>query len=358
MKYVVYDFLQVAGGAERVTLALAKALSGFEVVVARVSPAAGPLLLGFGGRVQSLGGALSQRLGGVLEAVACFAWGAGFLSRAQSVVYSGFYAPLAVHRQRAGRRIYYCHTPPRFAFELQSFYRARYPWFLRPLFDVFTAWLSARYVRAVQAMDVVLANSDNVRRRLDVCCGVQAQVLHPPVDVARFRWLADEGYFLSTARLEPLKRVEVLVQAFLQMPHQRLVVCSGGTELPALVALAAGAPNIQFVGWTTDAALADWMGRARATLYVPMDEDFGMSPVESMAAGKPVIGVAEGGLLETVLDGQTGVLLEPAFGVQAVCAAVESITAERARSMRAACEARAQVFRSEVFEARIKDLVA
>jgi hypothetical protein len=66
MKYVVYDFLQVAGGAERVTLALAKALPGFEVVVARVSPAAGPLLLGFGGRVQSLGGALSQRLGGVL----------------------------------------------------------------------------------------------------------------------------------------------------------------------------------------------------------------------------------------------------------------------------------------------------
>ena len=358
MKYVVYDFLQVAGGAERVTLALAKALPGFEVVVARVSPAAGPLLLGFGGAVRSLGGALSRRLGGALEAIVCFAFGAGFLSRAQTVVYSGFYAPLAVHRQQAGRRIYYCHTPPRFAFELQSFYRARYPWFLRPLFDVFTAWLRARYVRAVQAMDVVLANSDNVRRRLSVCCGVQAQVLHPPVDVARFGWLADEGYFLSTARLEPLKRVDVLVQAFLQMPHQRLVVCSGGADLAALVALAAGAPNIQFLGWTSDAELADWVGRARATLYVPVDEDFGMSPVESMAAGKPVIGVAEGGLLETVLDGQTGVLLSPALGVAAVCAAVESMTAERARAMRAACEARAQLFRSEVFEARIRALVA
>ena len=347
MKYVVYDFLQVAGGAERVTLALAKALPGFEVVVARVSPAAGPLLLGFGGGVRSLGGALSRRLGGVLEAIVCFVVGTRFLSRAQTVVYSGFYAPLAVHRQQAGRRIYYCHSPPRFAFELQSFYRARYPWFLRSLFDV----------RAVQAMDVVLANSDNVRRRLSVCCGVQAQVLHPPVDVARFGWLADEGYFLSTARLEPLKRVDVLVQAFLQMPHQRLVVCSGGADLAPLVALAAGAPNIQFVGWTSDAELADWVGRARATKYVPVDEDFGRSPVESMAAGKPVIGVAEGGLLETVLDGQTGVLLPPALGVAAVCAAVESMTAERARGMRAACEARAQLFRSEVFEARIRALV-
>lgn len=358
MNYVVYDFLQVAGGAERVTLALAKALPGFEVVVARVSPAAEPLLVGFGGVLRTLGGAISRRLGGVLEAIACFAWGSRVLSRAQTVVYSGFYAPLAVHLQVAGRRIYYCHTPPRFAFELQSFYRARYPWFLRPLFDVFTAWLRGRYVRAVQAMDVVLANSDNVRQRLSACCGVRAEVLHPPVDVARFEWLADEGYFLSTARLEPLKRVAVLVQAFLQMPHQRLVVCSGGAELAALLALAAGAPNIQFMGWTSDAELADWMGRARATLYVPMDEDFGMSPVESMAAGKPVIGVAEGGLLETVLDGQTGVLLPPALGVQAVCDAVESMTAERAHSMRAACEARAQVFRSEVFEARIRALVA
>jgi len=357
MKYVVYDFLQVAGGAERVTLALARALPGFEVVVARVSPAAGPLLFGFGAGVRSLGGARSRRLGGVLEAIACFVGRAGFLAHAETVIYSGFYAPLAVHRQQAGRRIYYCHTPPRFAFELQSFYRARYPWFLRPLFDGVTAWLRVRYVRAVQAMDMVLANSDNVRRRLEVCCGVQAQVLHPPVDVARFGWLADEGYFLSTARLEPLKRVEVLVQAFLQMPHQRLVVCSGGAELATLVALAVGAPNIQFVGWTSDAELADWVGRARATLYVPVDEDFGMSPVESMAAGKPVIGVAEGGLLETVLDGQTGVLLSPALGVQAVCAAVESMTAERARAMRAACEARAQVFRSEVFEARIRALV-
>jgi glycosyltransferase involved in cell wall biosynthesis len=126
----------------------------------------------------------------------------------------------------------------------------------------------------------------------------------------------------------------------------------------ALVALAAEAPNIQFVGWTSDAELADWVGRARATLYVPVDEDFGMSPVESMAAGKPGIGVAEGGLLETVLDGQTGVLLSPALGVAALCAAVESMTAERAREMRAACEARAQVFRSEVFEARIRALLA
>lgn len=357
MKFVLYDFLQVAGGAERVTLALARALPGFQVVVARVSPAAEPLLVGFFGVVRTLGGAFSRPLGGVLEAIACFVGAAGFLARAETVIYSGFYAPLAVHWQRGGRRIYYCHTPPRFAFELQSFYRARYPWFLRLLFDVFTAWLRARYVRAVQAMDVVLANSDNVRRRLALCTGVRAQVVYPPVDVKRFRYLADEGYFLSTARLEPLKRVEVLVRAFLQMPHQRLVVCSGGSELQALQALAGDAPNIHFAGWTSDEALAEWMGRARASIYVPMDEDFGMSPVESMAAGKPVIGVAEGGLLETVQDGQTGVLLAPEFDEATLVSAVEAMTADRALQMRPWCEARAQAFSTEVFEAQIKSLV-
>jgi glycosyltransferase involved in cell wall biosynthesis len=193
-------------------------------------------------------------------------------------------------------------------------------------------------------MDVVLANSENVRRRLARDVGVDARVVYPPVDVAGYRWLGDEGYFLSTGRLEPLKRVDRLIAAFSGMPDQRLVVTSGGSELPRLKALAAGAPNIHFTGWLDPAELARWMGEARATLYIPVDEDFGMSPVESMAAGKPVIGVAEGGLLETVVDGETGVLLDPACEVDEVREAVRGMTAARASEMRGAAEARAQDF--------------
>lgn len=104
--------------------------------------------------------------------------------------------------------------------------------------------------------------------------------------------------------------------------------------------------------------MAEWLGRARASLYVPVDEDFGMSPVESMAAGKPVIGVAEGGLLETVVPDETGVLLPPDFDADAVCAAVRAMTRERAQAMRSACEQRAQQFGTAIFLQQMSEILA
>ena len=86
---------------------------------------------------------------------------------------------------------------------------------------------------------------------------------------------------------------------------------SGACERARLEALASGATNIVFLGEVAAQSLVDVLGRCVATIYLPRDEDFGMSPVKSMAAGKPVIGVADGGLLETVVDGETGILLPP-----------------------------------------------
>ena len=109
-----------------------------------------------------------------------------------------------------------------------------------------------------------------------------------------------------------------------------------------------------FAGWTSDAELLDLIGNAIATIYVPMDEDFGMSPVESMAAGKPVIGVAEGGLVETIVEGETGTLLPPGFGPQAIVEAVTALTPQRALEMRAACTARAAQFDEKAFVAGMR----
>lgn len=354
---VLYDFLQVPGGAERVTLVLAGAFAGSQVRVSRVSPSTEGLVQAHSAQVRAVGWRWAQPLGWVLQALLSFRWGRVLPKGAATVVYSGFYAPLAVHGQRMGRRVYYGHTVPRFAYDLRDHFRAQYPWFLRPLFDVFTWGLRGMYRRALLRMDVLVVNSDNVRLRLQRHLGLEAQVVHPPVDVARFAWLADGDYFVSTARLEPLKRVDVLVQAFLRMPHERLVVCSGGSELVRLQTLAAGAANISFTGWTDETQMAEILGRARASLYVPVDEDFGMSPVESMAAGKPVIGVAEGGLLETVVDGETGLLLHPGFDTSDVCAAVQTLTPSRAQAMRQACEARSKRFDTTHFVQRMREVL-
>ena len=145
-------------------------------------------------------------------------------------------------------------------------------------------------------------------------------------------------------RLDPLKRIDLIIQAFLQMPDKQLIVASGGPHLHYLRQLAHQAKNIRFVGWTTEEQWHQLIGQAIATLYIPKSEDFGMSVVESMAAGKPVIGVAEGGLLETILPGKTGILLDPPPNIAAICQAVNTLTPDKALTMRRACQQQAQQF--------------
>ena len=92
-------------------------------------------------------------------------------------------------------------------------------------------------------------------------------------------------------------------------------------------------------------------------IYLPRDEDFGMSPVEAMAAGKPVIGAADGGLLETVVDGVTGVLLPASVSADSLVDAVRRMTADFASAMKGACETRAQAFSSRRFVARMRTII-
>ena len=206
-------------------------------------------------------------------------------------------------------------------------------------------------------MDVIVANSTNVQRRIKHYLGKDAKVVYPPADTQRFSWRGQHGYYLSTARLDRLKRVELVIRAFMQMPTKRLIVASGGSETERLRKIAVGAPNIGFTGWVSDRRLRSLLGGAIATLYVPRDEDFGMSPVESMAAGKPVIAAGSGGLQETVVDGETGTLLPADPSVDDIVEAVEELPPHRALAMRAACEARSQEFSTETFLSRMKAVI-
>lgn len=353
---LLYDFLQTRGGAERVLHCLhahfnAPVCVGYRAreSFSDIFPPDSLIDLGAGSQFTPL--AVARTLRAFTHA------GSAVAARYPIRLYSGSYAPLANLGINSGRSIYYCHTPPRFLYDLRDHYHETFPTWQRPLLALLRNWLQPRYEAAVRGMDVVLANSHNVRKRLQSYLGVDSKVVYPPVDTVQYRWIDEAGYFLSTARLEPLKRVDVLVRAFRRMPDQRLVVTSGGSELVRLRKLAADAPNIHFTGWLSDAALRKWMGEARASIYLPVDEDFGMSPVESMAAGKPVIGVAEGGLLETVLDQETGFLLSPDFGEEEVIGAVRAMTANRALAMRTACERQATRFSTERFLGEIESVL-
>ena len=337
--WVLHDFLQVNGGAERLVLTLAAGLPGFSLGVSGIYSefSATGDLMGLRPKVPSW----TRGLPRVARAIASFAAPAFPIQNSERVVYSGLYAPLAVQHQRAGRKIYYCHTPPRFAFGETDDYLARVAAAFRPALSVAIERYRRAYLSALERMDIVLANSAHVARKL-AGLNIHAEVLYPPVDVDSFKWLGQDGYYLSVGRLEPNKRIDNIVRAFMAMPDKKLIVVSGGSQFGLLSRMTEKAPNISITGWVDDAALAQWIGGAIAVIYVARDEDFGISAVEAMAAGKPVIAADEGGLRESVVDGKTGILIEPT--AEAIAAAVRRLDGSYAQAMRDDCERRAALF--------------
>lgn len=355
---VLYDFLLVRGGAERLTLDLVRGLPGVELCVGYRDPQAFPAAEIADLRCHDLEAATAIPGWRTLKVMRAFAGSdTRFLKDYDWALFSGSNAPLAVRHRPGRRNLYYCHTLPRFVYDLRDYYLDRFPLPLRPALLALMAYVKPRYEASIAAMDTIIANSENVRGRIRRYLGRDAVVVNPPIDTERFRWKQDGDYYLSLARLEDFKRVDLIVEAFRRMPSKQLVIASGGSQAEKLRRLADGLPNIRFTSWLDDQQLADLIGGARATIYIPRDEDFGMSPVESMAAGKPVIGVAEGGLLETVIDGETGLLLPADPTLEHLIEAVEALTPERARSMRGAAQARAEQFSRARFIERMRAVI-
>lgn len=352
---VLHDYFSIMGGGERLALTLAHGL-GAELAFGRWDTGSFPRREADGLMTRDLGlrnwplGLRTVMLAKAFEH-AVKAWPAAAVH-----LYSGVCAPLAARTDQARRRVMYCHTPPRFLFDQRDFFRAQLPPLARPLMDALNQWLEPRYRDAVARMDQVIANSEHVRERIKRYLGVVATVVYPPCDLERFSWRASNGFYLSNARLDPLKRVDRIIAAFLKLPQQQLVVASTGPELNKLKLLAADAPNIRFVGRLSDAEMASYLGECRALIYVPVDEDFGISPIEAMAAGKPVIAARAGGLTETLIDQETALFIDAQAPIDALMVAIEQLDATRAQSMRAACEHRAQQFSRARFLAQMREI--
>jgi len=196
---------------------------------------------------------------------------------------------------------------------------------------------------ATAAMDVLVANSHNVQNRIRRCYGLESTVINPPVETARFSCSdVDDGFFLIVSRLLGYKRIDLAIQA-LSKAGRRLVILGEGPHLSHLREMAG--PGVEFHGRLPDAAMCDFYSRCRA-LILPGEEDFGITPVEAMACGKPVIAFGKGGALETVVDGRTGVFFREQ-NVDALLDAVERCEATAWDSP--AIRAHAETFSRESF---------
>lgn len=202
--------------------------------------------------------------------------------------------------------ISYVHTPMRYAWELEKDYLRRGR-MLAALVGaparVILHYLRLWDVLSAVRVDVFVANSWNVARRIWRAYRRHAKVIYPPVDVERFDPMRDrEDYYVTVTRLVPYKRVDVVVEAFRQLGRP-LVVIGDGPELKRLRKRRPA--NVRFLGWQPEAVVKEYLERAKAFVFAA-EEDFGIAPVEAQAAGTPVIAYGRGGVTESVVPGETG----------------------------------------------------
>ncbi len=255
---------------------------------------------------------------------------------------------------RRSIHVSYCYTPPRFLWGFDSDTACRaMPFYERPLARLARVVLRRLDYRAALRVNLFLACSEVVARRIQLAYGRRAMVVYPPVETERFsgQETRDEGFFLIVSRLNAYKRIDAVIQACNQARLPLLVVGTGPWERKLR---AQAGPTVRITGPLPDGEVDRLMSTCRA-FVLPGEEDFGIAAVEAMAAGKPVLALRRGGAAETVIDGCTGVLYhEPT--PEAFLDAVRRLSASRWDPDIA--RARARQFTRMCFAARIDQSVA
>ena len=307
---VVQDWFLPAGGSERVAVELARLLPDATVYTSFFDQSAwGHAIDPRRVRTWPL-----QRLLGATHRYRSLlplypAWFASLDLRDCDLVVSNSTAfAKAVRTRRGALHVGYIHTPMRYAWDLDRYLAgsslsAASRLAARALAPALRRWDVATSHRP----DVLIASTEAVRARIQSAWHRDAEVIFPPVDVGEIRLSTrDDGYLLVAARMVGYRRIDLAVEAATRLGRD-LVVAGAGPEDRRLHSLAGR--SVRFVGRVDRPILLDLFERCHAYL-VPGEEDFGIAPVEAMAAGKPVIAFRAGGALETVVEGVTGLFFD------------------------------------------------
>lgn len=300
---LVYDWVDDWGGAERVLLALHELFPQASLFTPFFNPRKAKWVQAF----PSVHSSINSRIANIFGHRRL---GSLFPLATESLQFDGFEMVISLSSSFAKGiitppdvfHLCYCLTPPRFIYpqpELQSLVS-------KPLIEYLYRWDQI----AIQRPDEIIAISQTVKRRIEKYYRFSPVVVYPPVDILKFRQPSlppcEKDYWLIVGRLVRYKQLDRIIRIFNTL-KERLLIIGSGPE--ALYLKSISSPNIKFIGEVSDEKLVGYYEYAKAVLFLH-EEDFGLVPVESMAAGTPVIGLNKGGVTETIIPGITGILLD------------------------------------------------
>tara|TARA_Y100000310_G_scaffold339954_1_gene434242 strand:- start:498 stop:1589 length:1092 start_codon:yes stop_codon:yes gene_type:complete len=247
--------------------------------------------------------------------------------------------------------ICYCHTPMRYAWDLKEQYLQQENFFLKPFISIFLKILAYWDKKNTKQVDYFIANSGNVKQRINQYYGREAEVIYPFVDCKKYQILEKkDNFYLIVSRLISAKKIDLAIKAF-NKNGKKLLIIGTGTGEKQLKKLAKS--NITFLGFLEEKEVISYYQHAKALIF-PGIEDFGMTPIEAQACGTPVIAYSEGGALETIIEGKTGCF----FNQQTTEALDKAIqTFETTHFKPKDCRKNALKFDKKIFEKKIKQFI-
>lgn len=206
--------------------------------------------------------------------------------------------------------INYPRSPPRWLYDLYDFHMNAFGPIKRNFARIYCERFKKWDLSVLNNIDLIVANSEVVQERIKRYWNRDSIVIYPPVETSKYRYRDDEGYYLSVGRLDPLKRIDLIIETFKKLKDYEVKIVGTGPEERRLKELAKECENIEFCGFVSEEEKIELLGRCKALIFTAMDEDFGIVPVEALASGKPVITVNEGYPPYMIKEGVNGIIVE------------------------------------------------
>lgn len=241
--------------------------------------------------------------------------------------------------------IHHCEAPIRQFYDLRGFWSNQLPIYMRIPFNIWIDMMIPFEQKAIRKCRLV-ANSEFTKTRIQMYYNMNSTVVYPPVITKNYKYQDNGDFWLYIGRLDYNKRIELMIEAFKRTGKQ-LIVYGSGLLLEKAREMTKEYPNIWIMGYGEDNEIISAYENCLATVYIPMFEDFGQVPIEGMAAGKPCLGVPEGGLLETIIPNKTGWLVYPRL--DDLIKKVKSISPEECKKMKDNCIKQAKKFDIEKY---------
>lgn len=274
------------------------------------------------------------------------------------VISNTSYAAKGVITKPETLHICYCCTPTRHLWYFHDYIKyhdkikKKHRFFLKPLVSYLRLW---DFV-AAQRVDEFVAISTVVQKRIAQIYKRDSQIIFPPVDLKKFqqdkKTVMEKDYFLIVSRLTPHKRVDLAIKAFKELKNQKLIIIGDG---PMREELQKNSPsNVIFKKHLTDSEVLGYYQNCQAFLY-PQEEDFGITSLEAQAAGKPVIGYGKAGLLDTVINGKTGLY----FSEQTETSFIKALKEFKSENYSERdCRNNAARFSEDIFQKKLREFIS